>query len=341
MKRKIASLLMMLSFVVLCISGILSYFTEYTRGIASVHTVFGMIFMLIAIIHMSNNFKPIKAYLKTWHILPLFALIGALVYFSSSESYPINRLMEYGARSKAKMGQKVDSSGYAEINMNLDNAGLLNFELKRGKHFWHPQIAIWTEDTLGNYLQTLYVTKATAKGIFSGGRTKDNFKLLDGEHNSSSDAYRRVNALPIWSHKRGVRYADGQYVPSYNNPLPDAITGATPLDNFRLKTSVNHLQAFVVKLEINVAFDDNEYFSEFDFPDDETFHNGTGQLGQPSLVFKTILDPSSTEKYQLMRLDGRGHHSAKNGKIIKDFTKLTTALEIVDYIIVGFTKNHT
>lgn len=338
MKRKIASLLMMSSFVVLCVTGLLSYFSEYTRLIATVHTVFGFVFTLIATVHIFNNIKPLKGYMRSWQVFPLLALIITLAYASISEVSVIKKIMDYGARSKAKIGMVSESNTYAEIEMALDMDGQLNFELKRGAHFWHPQIAVWTEDTIGNYLETLYITKATAKGVFAGGRTKDNFKALDSEEIAIEDGYRRVNALPVWSHQRGVIYEDGMYVPTYENPLPDAISGATPLDNFLLKTTVDYTGMFVVKLEINVAFDDNEYYSEFDFPEDDTFHNGTGQLGQPSIVFKGQIDPRNNNNYQLMKLVGRGHHSAKDGTIHTDMTKLTTALEIVEFVVVGYTK---
>ncbi len=338
MKRKIASLLMLSSFLVLCITGLLSYLSEYTRLIATVHTIFGFLFVLVAVAHIFNNTKPVKLYLKSWLAIPITVFVGLLTYASTSENFLIKNIMDYGARSKAKIGVESKSNTYAEIVMNLEEAGHLSLELKKGAHFWHPQVAVWTEDTLGNYIETLYVTKATAKGLFAGGRTKDNFKSLDTENTEIRTKYRRVDALPIWSHKRGMIYADGMYVPTNDKPLPDGITGATPLDNFILNTSVDYSDKFVVKLEINVAFDDNEYYSEFDFPDDEIFHNGTGQLGQPSLVFKGTIAPEKDSNYQLMNLEGRGHHSAQNGTIYKDVSTLTTALEIVEFIVVGYKK---
>ena len=50
-------------------------------------------------------------------------------------------------------------------------------------------------------------------------------------------------------------------------------------DNFKLLSSLEAIDNFRLIIEINVAFDDNEYYSDFDFPDDEIFHSGTGQLG--------------------------------------------------------------
>ncbi len=338
MSRNTISILMLLVFLILSVSGILSYFTAYTRSIATVHTVFGFLFLLITVAHVFNNNKALSAYFRTWQIIPLSMLVAAVAFFTITDSAASNYLMNYGATSKAKYGVETESDLYTKIEMDVSKSHQLSIELKRAEHFWHPQIAVWTEDTLGNFIETLYITKATAKGIFAGGRTKDNFKTLDTEIVDTEGGFRRVNALPIWSHKRGVVYADGLYAPTFENPMPDGMTGATPLNNFSLNTSIESAESFIVKLEINVAFDDNEYYSAFDFPDDEIFHNGTGQLGQPSIVFNTKIDASKKKSYYLMDLEGHGHHSGQDGKIYKDLSNLTTALQIVELILVGFKK---
>ena len=125
------------------------------------------------------------------------------------------------------------------------------------------------------------------------------------------------------------------FVPTRDNPLPDAISGATPQDNFRLNTSTNKSEKFIIKLEINVAFDDNEFYSEYDFPDNAIFHSGTGQLGQPSLIFESVVDMQDNKNYYLMDLLGHGHLSGETGLIYEDLTTLTTALNIVERIVVG------
>ncbi len=178
-------------------------------------------------------------------------------------------------------------------------------------------MAIWTEYAQDNYLDTIFVTKATAKGLFFGGRDKEYFKNLDDNKDIGGD-YRRVNALPVWSHKRNVQYEDGRVVPTTAKPRPDGISGATIIDSFNLKTSTKYHSKFHLKIEINVAFDDNEYYSEFDFPDNEIYHNGTGQLGHPSIVFDALVDMNNSKNYYLMDLIGHGHHSGQTGEIYKD-----------------------
>jgi len=337
-KRRVTSLLMLTTVMVLSVTGVLSFFTEYTRSIATTHTIFGILFTFLTLVHLTNNIKPITNYVRNWSFLIITVMIGSLLYSSVSESSSMKSFMDFGARSKASTGSIENDAVYEKIVMDFGNANSLTVDVKKAKHFWHPQVAVWTEDTSGLYKETLFATKATAKGIFAGGRSKENFKSLDAEEvELSEDSYRRVNALPVWSHKRGVQYKDGLYAPTYENPLPDGMTGATPLSNFILETSVNYTEPFILKMEVNVAFDDNEYYSEYDFPDDKTFHNGTGQLGQPSIIFACQINPLSNQK-KLMHIEGHGHHSGQGGMIYDDLSTITTALEIVDFAVVSFQK---
>ena len=332
--RKIISLSIALSFIVLLVTGILSYLNVYSKVVASLHTVFGILFSLGVLFHFKNNFRQLKTYSRGKLLVLILLCLSLFFVGAYFQTTPFSDLMDLGASLKAKDSQELNYSEHELIEMNLKKEVQLSFDLRRAEHYWHPQMAIWVEDSLGNYVETLFVSKATAKGLFFGGRTKTNFKSFD-EDKKNVKGYRRVNALPVWSYKRDVKYADGLNVPTRESPLPDAISGATLTDNFNLMTSVNYAKKFILKLELNVAFDDNEYYSEFDFPDDMVFHNGTGQLGQPSILFKAQIDMEDSKKYYLMELIGHGHRSGQNGSINSDLTKLTTALEIVERIVVG------
>lgn len=336
--RKLISLSIAVSFVVLFVTGVLSFFQPYSNHTATLHTVFGVLFTFGVVFHLKNNFRSIILYLKGK--LPLFiVLIGVLVFFAGYyQMYPLNKFMDFGAKQKATSEKELNRTVFELVEMNTLKDIQLSIDVLRSEHYWHPQMAIWIEDTEGNYKETLFVSKATAKGLFFGGRSKENFKDFDEIKNASGD-YRRVNALPVWSDKRGVKYADGLFVPPSNQPLPDAITGATITDNFQLITSIDKLKEFTLKIEINVAFDDNEYYSAYDFPDDEVFHNGTGQLGQPSIIFEAKVNMNDDKNYYLMDLVGHGHHSGQNGIIYKDLSGLTTAKKIIERIVLGVQEN--
>ena len=336
--RKIVSLSIALSFAVLCCSGILSFFYDYSRVLATIHTVFGFIFSVGILLHVLNNRKPISSYSKGLVLIPL-SLVGVLIFSVAYFELPhVQSFMDFGARFKANSSKNINLSSHEVLEMDLSKSVQLSIDLLRSEHYWHPQMAVWVEDLDGKYIESIFVSKATAEGLFFGGRSKDNFKEFDGKVSTSTD-YRRVDALPVWSHSRGVMYSDGMYAPTRDKPLPDAITGATIQDNFHLISSIQNVDSFRLRLELNVAFDDNEYYSEYDYPDDAVFHNGTGQLGQPSIVFSAEIDANSEKKYYLMDLIGHGHHSGMSGRIFKDLSKLTTAKDIVERIVVGVKRN--
>lgn len=332
--RKVVSLVLAISFVVVAVTGVLSFYHSYTKWIATLHTVFGLVLAVGVLFHLWNNLRPIKSYIK-WKRFPLvFGLMVLLFCTAFYQLPPVQQLMEYGAKQKAKKGNGHALGAFDVITLETDKGLAISLDLMHAEHYWHPQIAIWTEDLEGNYLETLFVTNATAKGLFFGGRTKDNFKVFDTKNAANND-YRRVNALPVWSHTRGEIYSDGMVVPTREDPLPEAISGATPPQSFMLKTSIDEKTSFVIKLEINVAFDDNEFYSEFDYPEDEVFHNGTGQLGQPSLVYAVEIDLKNGKNYYLMDAVGHGHHSGRNGNTYSETSTLTTATKIVERIVIG------
>ncbi|BFP40622.1 hypothetical protein FGF1_14670 [Flavobacteriaceae bacterium GF1] len=339
MKRKLISTSLAICFAVLSITGVLSYFYDYKRGIAATHTLFGFLFLVGAFFHMKTNWNSLRSYflkkgLNSHFVFPGFMFL-LLLTLAITDSEPVSSLMDFGTSLRANQKKDVENNSFIAIERNVGSPNQLEIELVAGEHYWHPQMAIWLETLEGEYLTSLYVTHATAKGTFFGGRTKENFKSFDTQQRKSQE-FRRVDALPVWSHGRGVQQADGLYAPSSENPLPDAVSGATISSSFRLRTSFGGASNRVrLRLEINVAFDDNEFYSEFDFPEDEIYHNGTGQLGQPSVIYEAVIDLGNPERtYYLMDLLGHGHHSGQTGSIYPNLKRLTTAKKIVERIIV-------
>jgi hypothetical protein len=107
-------------------------------------------------------------------------------------------------------------------------------------------MAVWVEDLEGRYIQSLFVARSIATGVFAYG-TNDAGKWAPGER-------RRPAALPYWGHKRGIKAADGYYVPDAGTAVPDAYSGATPKSSlhphFQIG-SILHRRPFRVLIEIN------------------------------------------------------------------------------------------
>ena len=172
-----------------------------------------------------------------------------------------------------------------------------------------PQFTVWIEDMDGNYLETIFATKRIA---------------TQGWRGSKGD--RRKEALPYWSYSRGVRYPDGLYLPTREDPLPDAVTGATPKSGIELKFSpMENQQKFIIKAEFNHSVDFNDFFSE-----EEKDVNG-----QPSVIYSALIDLSNRKNTYRMKLVGCSSPDGNDGNIHPDMLlKLTTAKTIVDRITV-------
>lgn len=177
-----------------------------------------------------------------------------------------------------------------------------------------PQIAIWLEDNQNNYIETIYVTSKEAKSGWGN--------------------VRRPSALPIWSHKRGVQYADGLYMPDKKNPLPDAITGATAKGSFiKVWNIPNKIPdgEYLLKVEVNNSFDYNEKYRN---KLDEKHPDFNDVSGQPSLLWEGKIIVGKAFKTNLIKA-GHGHPSGNNGVIYQDLDSFTSALSIIESINVS------
>ena len=201
----------------------------------------------------------------------------------------------------------------------------VTLEFVKGKAFNHPSFAIWIEDLEGNYIETLYVTKYVATGTFGHG------EIEPGKWKNEPGPIRRPATLPYWAHKRNIKAPDGLYVPSAETAVPDALTAATPIKNFILKTGtkIKLNQKFRVLFEINQPWDSNKYWTNNKFPGDRDYFSSL----QPAIVYAVTVDPVSGDQEYFLNPIGHSDPSGKNGKMYTNLTTLTTAKEIAQKII--------
>lgn len=193
-----------------------------------------------------------------------------------------------------------------------------------------PQFAIWLEDTAGNYLETLYVTEkiATEGWIANKGN-------------------RRKEALPHWCHQRGISYDDGLLLPTKEDPIVDGISGATPKEASDLKVNfTTEEQYLVIKAEFNHSTDFNEFFPEDAEEGNDNYSGGNMGGGQPAIVYAVILNTLSqsaishsnqknaSSSSTAMELIGYSCPDGSDGELRTDFEKLSSALEIVESIVI-------
>jgi len=197
-------------------------------------------------------------------------------------------------------------------------------EFYKGKSFYYPLLAVWLEDQSGKYIQSLYVPKTIATGVFKYGK-QENGKWV-------AASKRAPQTLPYWAHKRGVIASDGLYMPEKGNEVPDAYSGATPVQSFVLNTRADKDLPAVYKvlLEVNQNWDWNEFWTNDKYPDDENYKMSC----QPAVVYEAVISGSSKDRVWSMKPVGHSHYSGKNGELFPDLKTLTTALNIADSIVV-------
>ncbi len=165
--------------------------------------------------------------------------------------------------------------------ITLITAKPINVKITPGDHWNHsfkmglftvnttPQFAIWFSDTTGKYLATLMVTEKSATSAYKGARDS------------------RPSSLPIWSHARGVLSDKGNYMPSRREPLPDAVTSASPTADTVIQCVIPDSlleQNLVLFVEVNGSMDFNEYYSENASEDHPGYNNAVN--GQPSILYQ-------------------------------------------------------
>ncbi|MCB0823843.1 MAG: hypothetical protein KDC09_14180 [Bacteroidales bacterium] len=249
--------------------------------------------------------------------IELITLFVFIIVFAIADPF------EIGAYFLPQKTQKGEAEKTDVLITNENGTGpALSIEFEKGGAHNHPLMAIWVEDTSGNYLQTLYVARSIATGVFNFGDASTG-EWKQGE-------IRRPAALPYWAHKRGVKEEDGLYMPTPKTPVPDAYTGATPQNNFVLNTRLDKPgpQVFDVYLEINQPWDWNEYWTNNKYPDNEDYKASA----QPAVVYKDRVDLRQKIVFFEMKPIGHSHYSGETGELFTDLSTITTALNIAESI---------
>jgi hypothetical protein len=181
-----------------------------------------------------------------------------------------------------------------------------------------PQMAVWICTPDGKYVDTLYVTGKSAKGKWGAPGT------------------RRPDALPVWSHARGIESAKGYFMPEGKTALPDAVSGATPKsETVRNCKLPQNLPAgkYLVRAEVNCSFDYNARYAK---NLQKTNSNYNGVNGQPSLVYEAVIELPSATNATILRLAGAGSPTGADGSVSTNLAGIDTATNILKTLEVRF-----
>lgn len=180
-----------------------------------------------------------------------------------------------------------------------------------------PQFAIWLTDQDTNYITTLFCThKIAREGWVMNKRN------------------RRKEALPFWAYSRGVREADGLFLPTKSHPLSDGISGATPKEDYSIRLRSVKEPRFLIFAEFNHSTDFNDTYPEDAAEGAPGYSGGKEGSGQPALVYRAEIDLTAADDRWELQLAGHSSPDGSDGGLYEDLTGMDSALAIVKRIVV-------
>ena len=231
--------------------------------------------------------------------------------------------------TKPSVSKLAQRQTFTDVVTNAAGTGQeIEVKFHGGPSLYYPLMAVWLEDDHGEYIQTLFVPGAIATGVFKYGSNET------GKWDEA--AKRAPQTLPYWSHKRGIKAADGLYMPDPENPVADAYSGATPVTSFVLRSRADSPlpPRFRVMFEVNQNWDWNEYWTNDKYPGDKNYLFNA----QPSVVYESTVALDDLHERYVMKPVGHSHPTGATGELFTDLSTITTALKIADSIVVRVIK---
>lgn len=208
------------------------------------------------------------------------------------------------------------STNKVDVISNNFSGGKENIiiEFLKGSSFNHPTYVVWMEDNCGNYIRTLYITKSYASGIFGRQMIGDTLWL------KNSGQSLQPAALPYWTYKKGLINGKS-FIPTPENQFVDGYSGATSLNDFKFETTVaTSSQDLRILVEVNQAWDWNEYWTNNKYPDNLAYKHSA----QPSLVYEARITPDENEIY--FNAIGHGDPKGETGKLYSNVKSVTSQI---------------
>jgi len=269
-KRRFVSLFNLLLFAVMAGSGVWAFAQPFSIQVIGLHALTGFIFIVVIVLHIANNFVPLKKYSKhpiLWFVIAVTGALGALFYFQPS---PIKSVLGLSGN----LGPALDRFVMTEEGMKYDYVPSpsykLSLDLRTGESYSlqdPPRLAVWLENQSFYHIKTLYASE-------------------------SEDA---KEMLPYWAFKvKGWEQAkeEAEKKGLDLNETVDAVSGATENGSFDpadyiLPRETNSSMPYRVMIEINQPGDPTEKLKD-----------------QPSLVYQVEVDNYDPRTFQLLELVG-------------------------------------
>ncbi|MDB4556335.1 DUF4405 domain-containing protein [Akkermansiaceae bacterium] len=148
----------MFTFLVMSVTGALSFFRPFSIKIVGLHALMGFIFMAFIVVHILNNSRQLRGYLKSskiWLIITVIVGLSALFFYQPA---PVKAVLGLSQN----LGPALDRFEVKEDGMVYQYAPSDNYRMeltvKTGLNFDPedpPTIAIWLENQGDYHIKTL------------------------------------------------------------------------------------------------------------------------------------------------------------------------------------------
>ena len=157
-RRRITSLLIMLTFLVMSATGALAFFRPFSIKVVGLHALMGFVFMAFIMVHILNNSRQLRGYLKSPKIWLIIAVIVGLSVLFFYQPAPVKAVLGLSQN----LGPALDRFDVKEDGMVYQYAPSDDYRMeltvKNGSKFdleGPPKIAIWLENQGDYHIKTL------------------------------------------------------------------------------------------------------------------------------------------------------------------------------------------
>jgi len=325
--RHLVNFGLLFSFSALSVTGVLAYLRPFSITVTQIHIIAGFVTLVLVLMHLLARLPYFKnritkgrqgASLRIQVIL-FGTVFGFLVYGSVSSIPPASWLIDnsYEHRNSSQIVRSSSLVGFEEpaqhrkwiVRKSQDDNGsglsiYLSFQEELNPM---PSIAVWAESTTGSMIETIFLEQSLA---YSEVPLWEDYKT------------QRSHILPLWRHRytllSGIK-PSGEV---------DAVSGATESHQFALDPYFEKGKGneFILCVEINAPEDITEKFSD-------------PILGQPSLLYTSLIDVDREDPYYLFELTGHGGGDAlETGNVQYDLDLIDTAKEMKDLFLAKLEK---
>ena len=173
-KKNLISLSVALVFATLGTTGLLLYTVQHNKATTGIHTLFGLLFVAFAILHIINNWSSLVSYMKprTGTIQKEFLVVLAIgvvfIVATGLRIPPFGEVEEFGEelRRGGGEGRGGRPTLFAEVKTNesLQGRSLIIY-VQKNRDAVLPVMTVWSEDSTGQFIDNLFVPAQLAASL--------------------------------------------------------------------------------------------------------------------------------------------------------------------------------